>query len=151
MKTLLMLLIATLALGACTEKGTHSFRPRPVSPKAKLPPPQKLDECPSAEGRWGLSGGVTLEIGRHEGYLAIQHPDLSGSIIMDGETRKLTQASTGSLPEVTGTCSKQTIQSAYNYEGRSVQQSWVVDLEKDSIVITEKEGANSTTILGSRR
>ena len=150
MKVAILTLIAALALTACDQK-TGSLRPRPVSPKPKLPPAPKSDECPSAEGKWTLEGGVIIEISRSEGFLTVQHPELSSPVIMDGVTRKIDQTSTGSSPEVTGTCSQQLVKISYRSAEVVISQSWVVDLEKDSIVISEVSAKGTKTITGSRR
>ena len=109
-----------------------------------------MDECPSAEGHWRLSGTVDIEIARSEGYLTVKHPDLASPIVMDGATREIEQSSTGQRPVVTGTCSKQLIKITYKSGQEVISQSWVVDLEKDSIVISESSAEGKKTILGSR-
>jgi hypothetical protein len=139
------------ALSACQQQ-MRPYGKRPtVTPTSKVKPgPQKIDECPAAEGSWTLQGGELVLINRSEGFLTMWHNDLTEVVVMDGKARKIKQTVTGAEPEVTGDCSKQMIKLTYKWSDKTVVQSWNIDLEKDSLVITETEGSETKQIQGQR-
>ncbi len=147
-KSLLFLLPSILVIGACQPSHKRELSKRPVINK-QARPPQTLDECPAAEGIWSV-GNSDITIGRKEGFLTIQNPDLSETVVMDGVARKIKQNSTQISPQITATCRGRIINLTYKYEGKTVTQAWNIDLEKDLLVITEKDGVETKTLHGAR-
>jgi hypothetical protein len=139
------------ALSACEQQMRPYGKRRAGPPPGPAKPgPQKIDECPAAEGSWTLQGGQLVLIDRREGFLTLWHNDLTEVVVMDGKSRKIKQTVTGAEPEVTGDCSKQLIKLTYKGKDKTVTQSWNIDLEQDILVITETEGSQTKQIQGQR-
>lgn len=141
-----------IAMSACESKQGRPFgkRKSPAKPQNEAPKVQLLDECPAAEGTWMLSGGTSVFFDRQEGFLTLQHPDLTEALVFDGKARRIKQTVTGVTPEVTATCKKKIIYITYKFESKTVAQMWTVDLEKDSIGITIMNGLTREDMTGSR-
>ncbi len=140
-------------LSACENKPGRPYGKRKnAATPAPNPAPkvQLLDECPAAEGSWMLSGGTSVFFGREEGFLTLQHPDLTEVLVFDGKARKIKQTVTGVTPEVTASCKNKNIFITYKFESKTVAQMWTVDLEKDSIGITIMNGLTREDMTGSR-
>ena len=140
-----------LVFSACEHKGMRPYGKRKTGGNPNpAPKVQTLDECPAADGSWTLEGGTTVHFDRQEGILTMQHPDLTEVLVFDGKTRDIKQTVTGVTPKVTASCKNKLLLISYKFAAKTVAQSWNIDLEKDTIGITEMDGLTKKSLSGSR-
>lgn len=136
--TLTLLASTALLLSACENQQLKPYGKRKASAGPQKPGPQAVDECPEAEGDWSV-GQSTIVVSRKEGFLTLSHPDLTEAIVFDGKARAIKQTVGDVSPEITGTCKGKVVNVVHKFTDRSVTQTWIFDLEKDSVVLTEND------------
>jgi len=134
------------ATSACEKGGMRSYSKRPTGP---VKPQQKIDECPAADGQWALAGSKVIELGRHEGFLKLDHPDFSQPIVFDGQSVRNTDLLKNKPVEITADCSGQIMSIIYKAE-KTITESWNVDLEKDILGVVKKEDGQQSLTQGYR-
>lgn len=145
---LTMIASLAFAMSAC-ERGTK--RAHGSAPIGKKPGPQKLDECPTADGKWNLNDGFSVEFGRKEGFLTLKQTELTEPVVMDGETRKIKETLSGLEVEVTGSCKDRLVQITQKQGKTSISQIWYIVAADGSLALDEDDGQNTIQKTGSRQ
>ena len=143
-----------LSLSACERGHMKISRNRlpsqPISPQQKEPVGPTQDNCPQADGKWVLDGGITLEFARKDGVLNLIHGDLGSPVVLDGKSKKIEQTSTKNPWEITGKCEGGSALVTWKSGEQLFSQVIKHDKPNDQISVVDTEGDNEKITMGVR-
>lgn len=127
-----------LVLSACNRGKSDAKTAVPVVPK--VVDGKHVDECPSADGKWDIDGGLSVEFGRKEGHLTLKQAELTEPVVMDGKARKIKEVSSNLEIEVTGSCKDRLATITQKNGNVTVSQIFYISINDGSLWMDEQDG-----------